>query len=378
MATVVTRNNTFYGYPNPQGSQFPSPIVAARTPTTADKAQVGQIWVYSTGNNAYLLTSINGGISTWITLSLGGGGIFASLVVNGDSDFYGNITQYAPGVTASFLATTTAGLTNNGAFTNTGAITQNGNSTFQNTGALASLDLQNTDGTQTAGSRLIVKVNDQTGARVGDAQINFQNQGHWQYAMGLDSSDSNKFVIATDPGNLGTNNVFTSTTTGAINLPKQPCFSAVITAESGGVGTPVGVTGNGVNYTIGNTTDPVPTSYTILYESVVGLINANGQFTAPATGRYLFTAGVRMSAYTGVTNAQIQIVSPATIIYGNETCPPAALTAFFSINTSGIIQLNQGDAVSVRINCAGQGANNTVVQGDGVDLLSYFTGALLN
>lgn len=134
MATVVTRSNTFYGYPNPQGTQFPDPIVANRAPTQADKAVIGQLWVYPGTNSSYILSSINtSGQSVWTVLNIGGAGVFSSLQVNGPSIFAGNITQQAPGVTANLLNTTTAGLTNNGVFSQTGGVAIVGQ-IVQNTG----------------------------------------------------------------------------------------------------------------------------------------------------------------------------------------------------------------------------------------------------
>ena len=224
---------------------------------------------------------------------------------------------------------------------------------------------------------VITASQDGAGGRNGDSQVRFTSTiplapGTVEFTIGKDAS-ANDFVISQGPS-LGTTNRLTiDGATGAVNLPAQPSFCAVIAAASA-----AGVTGNGTNYVLGSNAEATPTVYTKLYESTPNIVDAQGRFIAPVAGRYLFTAGVRMSAYAGVTNAQIQILAPFGVLVGSETCPPAALTAFFSINTSGVINLAQGQPVSVRINCNGQGANNTVVQGDGVNLLSYFTGALLN
>jgi len=398
MATSPLRLQQGYGIGNALQPLPPFSIIANRAPTQQDKARIGTFWVYTALNNVYVLTSVTGGVSNWLTLSNGGAGVFLSLTVNGPSTFAGNITQTA-GVT-SLLATTTAGLTNNGVFTNNG-----------NTGINGQLDITEnvadavivTNSNRGGGSRHLLCtqssvdanavqftiVKNRAGAVVDPADSLFQQNIIAQGVTGLTTSGRIEFTAGTPipastqvPSSLEILTTDTAgvlatrlniSTTGAVNLPTQPSFCVVITAASA-----AGVTGNGTPYTIGSAAEATPTAYTKLYESSVGIINANGQFIAPVAGRYLFTAGVRMSAYAGVTNAQIQIISPTTIIFGNETCPPAALSAFFSINTSGIINLAQGAAVSVRINCAGQGADNTVVQGDGANLFSYFTGALLN
>jgi len=118
MATSPLRLQQGYGIGNALQPLPPFSIIANRAPTQQDKARIGTFWVYTALNNVYVLTSVTGGVSNWLTLSNGGAGVFLSLTVNGPSIFAGNITQTA-GVT-SLLATTTTGLTNNGVFTQNG------------------------------------------------------------------------------------------------------------------------------------------------------------------------------------------------------------------------------------------------------------------
>ncbi len=82
---------TGYGLSDALPSIFPSPIKANRIPTTADKGyQIGQVWVYSSVNQIYVLTSIVNNLATWQLLSVvGGAGIFSSLVVTGPSTLTG-------------------------------------------------------------------------------------------------------------------------------------------------------------------------------------------------------------------------------------------------------------------------------------------------
>jgi len=100
MSTKVSRSNTVYGYPNPQLSAFPDPIVAQRAPTTSDKAVVGQIWVDQVAEVSYIFIKNSAGNSVWVTQSNNGGAaVFASLSVVGNSTFTGNIVQSAGDVT---------------------------------------------------------------------------------------------------------------------------------------------------------------------------------------------------------------------------------------------------------------------------------------
>lgn len=72
-----------YGLSEALPSIFPSPIVAKRAPTANDTGyQLGQIWIFSASNAAYILTSVVAGVASWNLLEAGGGaGAFASLVV---------------------------------------------------------------------------------------------------------------------------------------------------------------------------------------------------------------------------------------------------------------------------------------------------------
>lgn len=78
--SVQQINLVDYGLTNALQNVFPAPIVSLRAPTTADKAQIGTVWVYKTTNTAYILTSIVNNSATWSSVS-GGAGDFASLTV---------------------------------------------------------------------------------------------------------------------------------------------------------------------------------------------------------------------------------------------------------------------------------------------------------
>ena len=51
-----------------------------RNPTTSDFAQLGTIWVNSTANAAFILTSIVGNIANWSAVG-GGAGVFTSIAL---------------------------------------------------------------------------------------------------------------------------------------------------------------------------------------------------------------------------------------------------------------------------------------------------------
>lgn len=92
MATGGNLNKN-YGYPVPTSTTFPSPIVAARAPTTSDIAYpLGQSWIYQ-GNACYTLIQVSSGSATWAkdgdtsvgaidTLTGGSGGAIAPVAGN--------------------------------------------------------------------------------------------------------------------------------------------------------------------------------------------------------------------------------------------------------------------------------------------------------
>lgn len=59
-------NNNLYGFPQPLTQVFPPPIIAARAPTTSDyQYPLGQEWVDSVGQNAYILVNVASNVATW-------------------------------------------------------------------------------------------------------------------------------------------------------------------------------------------------------------------------------------------------------------------------------------------------------------------------
>ena len=373
MATVVTRRNTFYGYPNPQGNQFPDPIVANRAPTQADKAVIGQLWVYPATNSSYILSSINtSGQSVWTVLNIGGAGVFSSLVVNG------NITQTA-GVTSLLQTTINGSLTQNGGATllNTDAIAQTvnigtgaaaktvslgstnttstttinsgsgninlngttviskaglvlqtnctagGSTSVQsiqlsddNAGVLYSTLKRYTTGTITAGDRLYLHL------------INGQQGGADRLAAAIDSFSQTVGAgfVSADIGFTTTNNAgllarrLVISSEGEVTMPSQPCFNAFLTADiinqTGAAGAPV-ILFDTISINVGN-----------YYNA------ATGRFTAPISGNYLLGTSVEVGPVTAAMDKgilYIEIYNAANVLINQlqiNTCNPAAIRSF--------------------------------------------------
>lgn len=74
--------NTLYGFPTPLSPAALVPIVSKRAPTTTDYAAIGQTWIFTTSNAAYILTSIVSNVANWLQIEGAGTiGTFTSLVV---------------------------------------------------------------------------------------------------------------------------------------------------------------------------------------------------------------------------------------------------------------------------------------------------------
>jgi hypothetical protein len=108
------------------------PIISLRAPLTTDKAPIGQVWIFTTNNAVYILTSIVNNLATWILVSSGGSaGNFSTVTATttvaagttvtagtGITATAGNIAASAGNVTASGTMTAGTGITST-----TGAIT---------------------------------------------------------------------------------------------------------------------------------------------------------------------------------------------------------------------------------------------------------------
>lgn len=62
----MARSSSAYGVGSPLQNIFPSPVASSRAPTGSDlNYEVGQLWVDTSTNNSYVLTSYSGGSAVW-------------------------------------------------------------------------------------------------------------------------------------------------------------------------------------------------------------------------------------------------------------------------------------------------------------------------
>lgn len=118
MASFPKQNS--YGFPAPYSVLPNPPIIAKRAPTSHDIGYpLGQVWIYSASNAAYILVSIASNSATWNLLeSSGGSGVFTTLNVSGLSTLAA-LTQTG---TAN-INTSGSAATNIGTGSNSGVVT---------------------------------------------------------------------------------------------------------------------------------------------------------------------------------------------------------------------------------------------------------------
>jgi hypothetical protein len=89
---------------------YPNPIVANRAPTTADMAQIGQLWITTAAaptspSSVFIEQSVVNNAANWINLTATSGA-FTALTVTGPSTFIGSLTQTDGNVSMGADATT--------------------------------------------------------------------------------------------------------------------------------------------------------------------------------------------------------------------------------------------------------------------------------
>jgi hypothetical protein len=422
MATSPVKLQQGYGIGNALQNLSPFSIIANRVPTQSDKARIGTFWIYTGANNVYVLSSVTGGLSNWLTLSNGGAGVFMTLTVNGnitqtagvtsllDTTITGSLTQVAGAVSLGADATGNAISIGTGAALKTinigsqfagssvsafGPFVINSPFAANSTLSLNCWDAAGIYGQQTlatvaggvfdacrwlnqspaagSGCQVSIWVANQ-GVAGGDAALRFINDGVNGALIGLDTS-ANQFSMSM--GNLGDANTFYTydVATSAINMPKQPCFSACRFGAD-----QLNVTGNGL------ATDCL---FDLILLNTGTVYNAaNGRFTASTAGRYYFTVAINVGAITaaGMTSGELYLnrYNSLNVLQSNnvfQSCNPYAgryapgVSDYFGFQGNVILDCSVGDYVVV--GAVVRGGTDTCTY-TGLDRKCIFSGTLLS
>lgn len=171
------------------------------------------------------------------------------------------------------------------------------------------------------------------------------------WAFGVDNSDSDAFVVSASSA-LGTTNALKITTAGEITMPLQPAFLAY----------------NSVDDTL--VTDNTTLEFdTEVFDQGSDFNNSTDTFTAPVTGRYLFTVSLYFTNGTTNTSKSIELVtSNRTLVLPGSFADGAG-----GINASVITDMDAGDTASLVINL---GSGTITAQGADSHGTTYFSGML--
>lgn len=200
----------------------------------------------------------------------------------------------------------------------------------------------------------------------GDSFVQFDINGTGEFRIGVDDDDSDKFKISQGSA-LGSNDTFIITAAGEITKPLQPAFLAKRDS------TLSNVTGDGTNY-------PTVVFDNEIFDQNGDYDNSTGIFTAPITGRYLFTVGFYLTDFTSSHTRCVTYMSSSNGVYYTFDCNAANVKNVSNeirICNSCVADMDASDTITAGLNVQ-NGTKVVDIFGDGTTTrFSYFGGYLI-
>jgi hypothetical protein len=201
------------------------------------------------------------------------------------------------------------------------------------------------------------------GASSGDSYVTCNQHPTYSWSFGMSSANSQAFQLS-NSGYLHNGSIFFSMSqAGQLNLPGQPAFFAVQSANV------INVTGDGTPYKVINDT--------IIFNIGSNYNNSTGIFTAPVTGKYRLSYSSWIQNVGVGTQYSAQITTTSKRYIGFAGSPLAIKDSTNNIVTSGcfLCDMIAGDVASLDINVAGQ-SKSIDAAGNG-EPLACFQGELV-
>lgn len=249
--------------------------------------------------------------------------------------------------------------------TTTGIITAAGDITLtaSTSGSTRTVTSQNTSNTASSDARFLASVGGSSG---GDPHIVYDVSGVGGYTFGIDNSDSDALKIDRGaPATVGGNTLWKMSTAGELTMSAQPAFLAYRSASV------ANVTGAGTVYTVAFDTE--------VFDQNADYNNGTFTFTAPVTGRYMFSCGVGVTGLTVLmTQGTIDIVTSNRTYRSEEASYGVIQNASnaVSLSYSVLVDMDAADTATVQLTVSNGAGNTADLDGGAAPARTFFSGYL--
>lgn len=187
--------------------------------------------------------------------------------------------------------------------------------------------------------------------------------GNTTTSTGIDfETGTGSFTVDTNTGN-----VISQLATGEMRKPLQPAFLATKNSPDNNV------TGNGATFLLGS-----GVSFTEIFDQG-GDFNVNGTFTAPVTGRYNITIGIRpIDVIAGMDEGEIPIItSNKTFSYIHNPRQLSTDASRYAVFNTILADMDSGDTATFSVTISGGVGNTADIAGVSPAAQTFVSGFLV-